>query len=383
MSRYHFQDIAFSDEQTVASQVRMDIPISYAFKRIEYPDISIPNRSLAWHVYFLEETSSEKKAIKDEVNEYNNYLTSLEKIPGFLEFFIENQLCVSRESISERWSHEIAAIVFSKKNYKFTTDLQIANGWLFDKSYSCIYNAEVNGDSLMIPIGEPADLYPVSCGGKKVIWNWIENGHDFCYSLWEILGERYCQNESAEDDDNVVHYYFDAYNQFRHEPPEPQLVKIYHKIEELGYIETITIKPERTDPKWSYFGKSDSSIDVALVDMRFLKNSLLMEQIEIMLWQQPEFIESNKFFLTDEKGKQYLSSKPGTLGGHCRLKIYGRLDCPSAARFIAKGQYIQHRVFFKEESVARAAGYRPCAKCMPEAYKQWKNRTQTEGNTND
>ena len=71
-------------------------------------------------------------------------------------------------------------------------------------------------------------------------------------------------------------------------------------------------------------------------------------------------------------GKAYLSYTPGTLGGHKKLKIYGRLDCPSANRYVAKGQYITHRVFFLDEATAIAAGYRPCAVCMRDQYNLWK-----------
>ena len=73
-------------------------------------------------------------------------------------------------------------------------------------------------------------------------------------------------------------------------------------------------------------------------------------------------------------GKTYESTTPGLLGGHRKLKIYGRLDCPSALRYIAKGQYVKYRVFFKDEETAIAAGFRPCAKCMPEEYKLWKEK---------
>ena len=59
---------------------------------------------------------------------------------------------------------------------------------------------------------------------------------------------------------------------------------------------------------------------------------------------------------------------------HKKLKIYGRLDCPSALRYIAKGQYVKNRVFFKDEETAIAAGFRPCAKCMPKEYKLWKEK---------
>lgn len=62
----------------------------------------------------------------------------------------------------------------------------------------------------------------------------------------------------------------------------------------------------------------------------------------------------------------------GTLGGHSGTKIYGRLDCPSALRAIARGGYVSKRVFFLNERDARAAGYRPCAVCMPQKYQAWK-----------
>lgn len=80
------------------------------------------------------------------------------------------------------------------------------------------------------------------------------------------------------------------------------------------------------------------------------------------------------YHLIDKNGNTYDSEQPGTLGGHRKLKIYGRLDCPSAARYIAKGQYVQYRVYFADEQTAIEAGYRPCARCMPEEYRKWKQK---------
>jgi hypothetical protein len=76
--------------------------------------------------------------------------------------------------------------------------------------------------------------------------------------------------------------------------------------------------------------------------------------------------------LTGADGKQYESTAPGALGGHKKHKGYGQLDCPSALRWIAKGYYVKHRVFFADEATAIAAGYRPCATCMKERYTLWK-----------
>ncbi|MCU9946789.1 Ada metal-binding domain-containing protein [Pseudomonas sp. PDM13] len=71
-------------------------------------------------------------------------------------------------------------------------------------------------------------------------------------------------------------------------------------------------------------------------------------------------------------GRPFASNRPGTLGGHRRNKLYGRLDCRSALQALARGGYRAHRVFFLDEATALSAGYRPCAVCMPERYRMWK-----------
>ena len=77
------------------------------------------------------------------------------------------------------------------------------------------------------------------------------------------------------------------------------------------------------------------------------------------------------YTLLDGGGRPYQSAAPGTLGGHRGSRIYGRLDCPTALRWIAKGQYVQHRVFFADEQTAIAAGYRPCGHCLRAKYREW------------
>jgi methylphosphotriester-DNA--protein-cysteine methyltransferase len=76
--------------------------------------------------------------------------------------------------------------------------------------------------------------------------------------------------------------------------------------------------------------------------------------------------------LLGSDGRLYDSPVPGALGGHRRSRIYGRLDCPSALRAIARGGYVAHRVFFADAAAAEAVGYRPCAVCLPDAYADWK-----------
>lgn len=84
--------------------------------------------------------------------------------------------------------------------------------------------------------------------------------------------------------------------------------------------------------------------------------------------------DSTTYTLIDARGRPYPSPTPGRLGGHRRNKLYGRLDCPSALRALAAGGYLTQRVFFADERTAIAAGYRPCAVCLPQEYRQWKAR---------
>jgi methylphosphotriester-DNA--protein-cysteine methyltransferase len=77
--------------------------------------------------------------------------------------------------------------------------------------------------------------------------------------------------------------------------------------------------------------------------------------------------------LVNSNGETYYSEVKGLFGGNKSLKIYGRLDCPSALRWIQKGYYVDNRVFFANEEDAINAGYRPCGVCMKKEYEIWKS----------
>jgi methylphosphotriester-DNA--protein-cysteine methyltransferase len=85
------------------------------------------------------------------------------------------------------------------------------------------------------------------------------------------------------------------------------------------------------------------------------------------------------FTLIGRDGRPRASSRPGKLGGHRRTKIYGRLDCRAARAALARGGYAGHRVFFATAADAVAAGYRPCAVCLPGEYARWRLRSRRAG----
>ncbi len=113
-----------------------------------------------------------------------------------------------------------------------------------------------------------------------------------------------------------------------------------------------------------------------LLDNEELKNTYLSILKEIK--KRIAFYKEKTYKLIDRNNKEYQSTTPGTLGGHKKLKIYGRLDCPSAKKWIEKGHYVPYRVFFENEDIAISAGYRPCAVCMPKEYQVWKQKKLTK-----
>ena len=79
------------------------------------------------------------------------------------------------------------------------------------------------------------------------------------------------------------------------------------------------------------------------------------------------------YTLIGADGRPYASAVPGTLGGHARTRVYGRLDCPVGVRNARNG-HTRHRVFFADEATAVAAGYRPCGACLRAQYAAWRRR---------
>lgn len=56
-----------------------------------------------------------------------------------------------------------------------------------------------------------------------------------------------------------------------------------------------------------------------------------------------------------------------SFAGNRKLKIYGLLTCASGKRMKK-----ENRVFFKDAWEARGFGYRPCGRCMKEAFERWR-----------
>ena len=55
------EGISCAEDRVVAIQTTACIPDDYQFRRLEYPNIYIPNRGAAWSISFKPEDSEEKQ----------------------------------------------------------------------------------------------------------------------------------------------------------------------------------------------------------------------------------------------------------------------------------------------------------------------------------
>ena len=72
-------------------------------------------------------------------------------------------------------------------------------------------------------------------------------------------------------------------------------------------------------------------------------------------------------------GREVLSKSRARSAGTAATRSTDGSTAADAAQWIAKGHYVKQRVFFADEATAIAAGYRPCANCMPVEYAAWRD----------
>ena len=98
MNQYHFSDLSSSDRIVPATMVTSVADGLYHLNHKTYPDIYIRNRGMAMHLSLLPNDSDEIKALRETVEEYNEYLTKLEAMEYNL-FYLDRYCCKSHWNI--------------------------------------------------------------------------------------------------------------------------------------------------------------------------------------------------------------------------------------------------------------------------------------------
>lgn len=362
------------NEMEILNAKKLPVAIDpFVFHPLSENRMLFKNRSTAWEMDALSKTDAKWQDVQEQLEQYNAYLQVLEETPGFEKFFIENGCCVSRRQVADSFGEDFAKTVFDMPEYTFLTSLFINGEFMMDRDHAPRYRIEVPGfGEVHFEAGDLCGVVSTNMNIHNILlWSWSEDDRDLTYSLYdhfELVGLIDHENENKNYDN------YDCYEQHRDNMTEPDknLLRCLALLENMGYLIRYKVRPI-VDSPWFVFQQEGSYGTVATLDFRFKQDALMMEKLHLILNQPEDEVDDVHYFLTDKTGKQYLSETPGQFGGHRKLKIYGKLDCPSANRHIDNGDYIRHRVFFADEGSAVAAGYRPCGVCMKGKYLNWKS----------
>ena len=324
------------------------------------------------------------KRLERDIERYNEEVEFIDSLATFDEVFSQRLGYMEKDEFEYFWGEEDAEKVMSFGDYPFETAFRVRNGCFFAAEMVFDYKVCLNGTWVKFTLGPTDDGYPKeSAGGTRFyLWNWHDEKLDLCYALWSVM-DRFGLLPPVTDEDAPVkdYYRFECYGQAREDMTEPDvnLWKCLKMLEDANYLKLydVTESPNPT-PWWYYRGNSNGHIQVGVLDKRFLSNPMMVRKLKVVLAASEEDIRTKPYVLTDGRGQPYLSDRAGALGGHSKLHIYGCLDCPSAKRYLEKGQYAQYRVFFANEADAIAADYRPCGVCMRDAYMKWKANQKKE-----
>ena len=346
-----------------------------------------------------EEYEERVRPIREAMEKYNSIVFELWGTPGFQDLLEAKDGILSREQLTDTFGQQIADLALSLKRPPYCfPEFRVRNGCLMvdPEGY---YQADLEIESKNIRLSLGADsVFPKEINNKICLWNWANYETDFVVEFIDYLD---AHKELGLADVPSVFNDLECYNDWRGTGrPAVTLVNcILADMEKRGYLERYELFAKNRQDLWARYTDTDNgSVGLCLIDKKAFRDRLLMSRVKALFAAcsvqydsennvsfgalvnkesapYPDFSHAF-YYLQDDSNKTYIARDPGELGGHYKLKIYGCLDCPSANRYLAKGQYIRHRVFFKDESTAIAAGYRPCAICMPEAYQAWKKAAE-------
>ena len=348
---------------------------------------------LGYSVHNDEEFEKAIKEIRADYEKYNSKLKKLWDVDGFKEYFSSKGYYVSEQDVTDKFGEEVADLAMSlyRPSNCFPYIVSYGEALLLEGT-TYVADLEFNNRHYEIKINGSSEGYPKEIDDKYCLWNWNSNGTDYSVDFAVLISEKYHNLF-----DGGILESFDYYDQWRGEDgmtANKMMNIVFDELEKWGYLSRYRVLANNMHGVWNYYTSlDDNSVGLYLVDKKAFKDELLIARINALFEacsieyddddnaQKGSLIDDSTddvnfdepfYYLQDSSNKTYISRNKGVYGGHNKLKIYGRLDCPSANRYVAKGEYFNHRVFFTNEETAISAGYRPCGVCMKEKYKEWK-----------
>ena len=263
------------DKTTIyAEQIRpAQIPTGYEMRPITDP-VSFDEDWKAWSIYTRKEDDPVRIQLNQEIEEYNAVIEAIHSEPDFMQFFLQHGLAVTRQQITENFSAELADKFFTLGRYLFVQQIYTYEDWLFD------------------PIGMPEyQLIPDDMFKESLLMieNPTDDERDVTYHLCEHFEKHGLLPENVDHEDgSEIDYgygWFECYEQAREsiEHPDVRVLKAMAILKNAGYLCVCSVRPKVFHPAWSVGKKSDCSLDVYLLNQKYVEDMEVMEQLRTVL----------------------------------------------------------------------------------------------------
>ena len=218
---------------------------------------------IAWSVYTRNEDDPARIQLKKDIDEYNSVVKVINDTPGFVDFFVQHELVLTKDQISEQFSQELADIIFTLKDYSFIHQLHIHNGQLFDIASQKILEYKINTPEHSL-----------------VIENLSEDERDATYYLCVQFEKDGLMPDDTLDDQ--MYNWVDCYDQARDdmEKPDGRVIRVMDLLSEKGYLTTYSIQPKEDHPSLCLKYPSNGLFDVYVLDLDYNNDAKLTEQIK-------------------------------------------------------------------------------------------------------
>ena len=289
---------------------------------------------------------------------------------------------VSKDEITATWGSKVANEIFRMQNSVYTADLYIRNDRLLSRNYGIPeyrFHAPIFGD-IFFTISGFNDIHYrfIDKPRFSLGWNFSDDARDFSYDIWRTL-EQYLPVGDSDDNSDIPGFddYY-AWDQawYSIQESDKRLIKCMELLEEAGFLKTFSVVPKEWHPCWYRTSKSESSLDLFILDKTFENSPIILGSLLALLKSKEVYEGKEQYIIVHGNKTVSLSDQPTALGGNLRTKTFGRIDCPSV---INKSKHTCHnQVFFEYEENAILTFFKPCGICMKGLYQDWKINNHEE-----
>ena len=218
---------------------------------------------IAWSIYTRKDDDPVRVQLQKEIDEYNSVVKVILDTPGFVDFFLQHDLVLTKEQILEQFSQELADIIFTLKDYPFVHQLHINNNQLFDIASQKILEYKIDKSEHSL-----------------VIENLSEDERDATFYLCVQLEKDGLMPENTQDDQ--MYDWFESYEQARDdlEKPDGRVMRVINLLSEKGYLKVYSIQPKEKHPSLCLRYPCNGSFEVYVLDLDYINDAKLTEQIK-------------------------------------------------------------------------------------------------------